>query len=133
MARAHGRFSQLYVATTSGGTASPLTHAGKWTLNLNTDQVEVTAFGDTTKTYVTGLADGKLSFEGFMSDTASSSLVAAALDGQARKFYAYPFASTGIYFFGTMFFDTNVETDVSGAVAMKGTGSPATPIGTIGL
>lgn len=133
MARAHGRFAQLYVSVTSGGTASPLLHTGKWTLNMQTSQVDVTAFGDTSKVYVAGLPDGEMTYDGFASDTTGTTLITAALDGQARKFYAYPFNTTGTYFFGTMFFDTEFAVDVAGAVTMKGSGKPATPIGTQGF
>lgn len=133
MARSHGRFSQLYVSITSGGSAAPLNHAGTWSLNLTTDKVEVTAFGDTQKVYVTGFADGTLSYSGFMSDSASSALIEAALDGQARKWYAYPFNTTGTYFFGTAFFDTTVGTDVQDAVTMEGEAVQATAIGRVGF
>ncbi len=133
MARVHGRFARLYVATTSAGSASPLLNAGTWTINLSTDRVEVTAFGDTTKQYVAGLADGTLSYTGYADDTAGSQLIEAAIDGIARKVYAYPFSSTGIYFFGTMFFDTEVATDVNGAVTISGSAQPATAIGRVGF
>lgn len=133
MARSAGRNSQIYVSITSGGSASPLLHAATWSLNLNVDQIEVTAFGDTSKTYVAGLADGTLDFSGFLSDTAGTSLVTAAIDGVARKFYLYPFNTTSTYFFGTGFFGTTVETDVAGAVSMTGTAMMATPVTPIGF
>ena len=133
MARVAGRFSQLYVSITSGGSASPLQHAGSWSLDLSTDTVEVTAFGDTQKVYVTGFAEGGLSYSGFASDTASTALIEAALDGLTRKWYAYPFNTTGTYFFGTAFFSTTVETDVSGAVAISGDAVQSTPIGRVGF
>lgn len=133
MARAHGRFGNLYVAVASGGSASPLQHAGTWTLDLSTDQVEVTAFGDTSKTYVAGLPDGRLSYSGYASDTASTALITAAVDGVARKFYAYPFNTSATYFFGTMFFDTSWDVRVDGAVAISGNGSPATPVASQGF
>lgn len=133
MARAAGRFSQLYVSVTSGGSASPLQHAGSWSIDLSTDTIEVTAFGDTSKQYVTGLPDGTMTYSGFASDTASTALITAAVDGVARKWYAYPFNSTGIYFFGTSYFDTSWETSVDGAVAVRGTSKPATPVGTVGF
>jgi len=133
MARAHGRFSRLYIATASGGTASPLQHAGTWLMSFTIDTVEVTAFGDSNKTYVAGLPDGQLSYTGFADDTVGSSLLAAANDGIARKVYAYPFASTSVYVAGTFFLDTDVSTDVSGAVTISGSGRPATPLILVGF
>lgn len=133
MARSAGRFSQLYVAITSGGSASPLQHAGSWSINLTTDQIEVTALGDASKTFVAGLPDGTISYAGFATDTASTALITAAVDGVARKWYAYPFNSTGIYFFGTAYFDTQWETSTDGAVQMSGSARQATPLGTVGF
>lgn len=133
MARAHGRFGQIYVSTTSGGSASPLLYASKWEINLNVDQVEVTAFGDTSKVYVAGLADGEMTYEGFLSDTAGTSLISAAIDGLARRWYLYPFNTSSTYFFGTGFFDASVSTEVAGAVTMKGTMKPSTPVSTQGF
>src|SRR5215211_2313012 len=134
MARMHGRFAQLFVSPTSGGTASPLQHVGTWELGLTSDRRPVTAMGDTGKVYVAGLPDGSMRYNGFLSDTASSSLVAATLDGLARKFYAYPnTANAGQYVFCTMFFDTTIGADVNGEVTMSGTGSAATPLAPVGF
>lgn len=128
MARAHGRFARLYIATASGGQASPLQHAGTWAMSFTTDTVEVTAFGDTNKTFVAGLPDGQLSYTGYADDAVGTSLIAAANDGIARKVYAYPFSSTSVYIAGTFFLDTDVNTDVNGAVTISGSGRPATPL-----
>jgi hypothetical protein len=133
MARSAGRYSQFYVSITSGGSAAALSHAGSYDVNLATDKLEVTAFGDTTKQYVSGLPDGQFSVSGFASDTAATSLVSAALDGVARKYYIYPFASTGIYFFGTAFFDWQTQTEVNGTVNFSSSAAPATAIGTVGF
>ncbi len=133
MARSHGRYARLYVSVTSGGSAAPLVHVSQSDLNLTTDKVDVTAFSDTTKTFVAGLPDGQLSFSGFASDTASTALVEAALDGVARKWYFYPFASEVIYFYGTGFFDWQSGSSVSGAVTMSGSMAQATAMGRIGF
>lgn len=133
MARSHGRYSQLYVSITSGGSASPLLHTATTDQNFTTDKQDVTAFGDTNKTYVTGLPDGQMSFAGFASDTVSTGLIEAALDGAARRWYFYPFNSTTIYVYGTGFFDWTVSTDVGGAVKMAGSMAPATAIGRQGF
>lgn len=133
MARSAGRYSQFYVAVTSGGSASPLSHAGSFDVNLATDKLEVTAFGDTTKQYVSGLPDGQFTVTGFASDTASTSLISAALDGVARAFYIYPFNSTGIYLFGTAFFDWQIGSEVNGTVTFSTSAAPASEIGRVGF
>ena len=133
MARSAGRYSQFYVAVTSGGSASPLSHAGSFDVNLATDKHEVTAFGDATKVYVSGLPDGQFSVSGFATDTATTALITAALDGLARAFYIYPFNSSSIYIFGTAFFDWQIGSEVNGAVTFSTSGAPATAVRTVGF
>jgi hypothetical protein len=133
MARAHGRFSQLFVSVTSGGSASPLLYTASVTQNLNTAQADVTAFGDTSLVYVAGLPDGSLAISGFCSDTVASGLISAALDGVARKWYFYPFAITTAYSFGTGFFDWSVAAQVGDSVKMTTNMKPATGTGVSGF
>lgn len=133
MARVHGRFGQMYVAITSGGTPEPLPFARKWTANFATDAQEATAFGDTNKVYVTGLPDAQGTFEGFY-DTATAQTFTAAVDGLARKCYFYPTtpSTSGPYWYGTAFFDYSVETDVAGVVTVSGNWRAATAFTKIG-
>lgn len=133
MARAHGRNAQIYIAIASGGTAAPMIHTATWEMSLSTDKVEVTALGDTSKTYVAGLPDGQITFSGFATDTASTSLVVAAIDGVARPFYLYPFATRSTYFWGQAFFDCTTGVDVAGAVTIQGTGAPSIPVTATGF
>lgn len=133
MARSHGRFAQLYVSITSGGSAAPLSHTTDWSIAMTTDKADLTAQGDTNKVYAAGLPDGTITFSGFASDTASTALIAGALDGIARKWYGYPFNSTSIYMYGTGFVEWTTGTSVSGGVTMNGTIAPASAIGTIGF
>lgn len=120
MARIHGRNGRLYVGIASGGTAEPIAFLNKWSMSFSTDDVEVTAFGDTNKTYVAGLPDVDGSFAGFY-DTATAQTLTAATDGVARKFYAYPDnTSTSQYWFGTAIFDFAVSTGVGEAATVSG-------------
>lgn len=126
MARRAARFSSLYVAVTSGGSATPVLYAGSWDLNLQTDQVEVTALGDVSKVFVAALPDGTVTYEGFATDTSGTSLLAAAVDGKARKWYLYPFEDRTQYIWGTAFVSARIAGDVNGAVSMGGSLIPAT-------
>ena len=94
---------------------------------------EVTAFGDTVKTYVAGLPDASGSFSGFLDDASAQTYTAAA-DGLARRFYLYPTtpSATGPYWFGTALFDFNAEADVGDSVKMSGDWSAASAITKIG-
>jgi len=129
MARIHGRKGRLY-AGLIGSTASaePMTFLSKFDIMFETDDVEVTAFGDTNKVYVTGLPDASGSFAGFY-DTATDQLYTAAVDGVSRRFYLYPTTDdTATYWFGEATFDFKVEQEVSGAVNVSGSFKPTTAV-----
>lgn len=127
MARVHGRRGRLYAAIASGGTAEPIAFLTNWTLDLSTDKVEVTSFGDSNKTYVAGLPDSSGTYSGYY-DTATEQLYTAATDGVARAFYLYPDTDDGDYFSGSAFFDFSVSTAVDGAVSISGSFSASTTV-----
>lgn len=133
MARIAGRNAALYMALTSGGTAEPVAYISKSSIKAASDKFEVTAFGDTTKTYVAGLPDFSGDFSGFY-DNATVQTYTAAVDGVARKFYWYPDrqGTPGQYWFGTAFFDFNVEVDVGGSANISGSLAAATAISKVG-
>lgn len=132
MARIHGRNGRLYANITSGGTAEPITFLKSWSLNFATDNVEVTSFGDTNKTYVAGLPDCSGSYSGHFDD-ATAQFYTAAVDGVARKFYLYPSTSaTGTYWFGTALFDFNVESAVDAATTISGDFNAASAVTKVG-
>jgi hypothetical protein len=120
VARNHGRFSRVYMALTSGGTAEPIAYTRSWSLNQVTDKVDVTALGDTNHIYVSGLPDASGEFAFWYDDVTVQTYTAAA-DGIARKFYLYPSASNVIYWTGTILPDFSVSGAVDGAV--EGTAS----------
>jgi hypothetical protein len=116
----------------SGGTASPLTFQASWSLDFSTDKIDVTAFGDTGKTYVAGLPDAQGEFSGFYDD-ATAQTYTAATDGTARKFYLYPSSGTaGQYFFGTILPDMSINATVDGAVEVSASWSAASSIIKVG-
>src|SRR5512143_538852 len=109
MARIAGRNGSLYMGLTSAGTPEPVAFLSNWALNFATDKIEVTAFGDTTKTYVSGLPDMQGTYSGFY-DTATVQMYTAATDGVARKCYLYSTtATTTQYWYGTAIFDMNID------------------------
>src|SRR5690242_5122469 len=73
--------------------ATPLRFINKWTLDGETEQLEVTSFGDTTKTYLSGLPNAQGTLTGFQDNTAttgSTALFAMSQSGTARRLYLYP-------------------------------------------
>lgn len=128
MARIHGRAGRVYMNLTSGGTAEPVAFLSGWSINFATDKVDVTAFGDANKIYVSGLPDASGDFSGFYDD-ATVQVYTAAVDGVARKFYLYPSVLTNTqYFYGTVLPDFKVNGDVGGAVQISSSWSAASNI-----
>lgn len=120
MARLHGRAGRLYMNLTTGGTPEPVAYLNNWEITAATDDVEVTAFGDSNKVFVSGLPDVGGSFSGFYDD-ASVQTYTAATDGVARKFYLYPNTGTNTqYWFGTGIFDFSASGGVDSAVTISG-------------
>ena len=132
MARIAGRSGRLYAAITSAGTAEPIAYLNNWSLNFSTDKIDVTAFGDTNKTYVSGLPDTQGDISGF-SDNATAQLFTSATDGVARKWYLYPDStSTSQYWFGTGLFDFQVSAAVDGAVEISSSFAAASVVSKVG-
>lgn len=134
MARVHGRRGRLYVSIASDtAAAEPVTFISKWSINFSTDNVDVTAIGDSNKTYVAGLPDASGSFSGWYDDATAQTYTAGS-DGLARRFYLYPTtpANTGPYFFGTGLFDFSAEADVGSAVSVSGDWQAASLVQKIG-
>lgn len=127
--RFHGRNARLYGAITSGGTATPIVFLSKIDMQNSTDRPEVTAFGDSNKTYLSGLPDDKGSYSGWQ-DLAGADFYTAARDGVARKFYLYPDTANapGTYWFGTAFFDIAFSFDVSAGASTSGNWTAASDI-----
>jgi hypothetical protein len=132
MARIAGRSGRLYVGLGSAGTAEPIAYLNSWSIDFTVNFINVTAFGDTSMTYVSGLPDTKGAFGGFY-DTATAQLYTAATDGVARKMYLYPDnGSTGQYWFGTGLFDFSISSGVDDAVSVSGNWSAASVIAKVG-
>jgi hypothetical protein len=129
VARRHGRNGQVYMGITSGATATPLPFQASWSVNMNVDKQDVTAFGDGNKVYVAGLPDASGDFGGFMDDATSQTYI-AAIDGLARNFYLYPDAtnSPNVYWFGTVLPDFSADGAIAGPVNFKSTWNAASRI-----
>ena len=129
MARSHGRNAQIYMGIASGAAASPLPFQASWSINMNTDKQDVTAFGDGNKTYVAGLPDASGDFAGFWDDATSQTYI-AAIDGLARNFYLYPNITSdpNAYFFGQILPDVSFDGAVGGPVNFKASWNAASKI-----
>lgn len=120
MARYHGRSGLVYVSTTGTGAAASVGQLTDWALNMDTDSVEVTAFGDDNKTYVQGLKDVQGSLSGFWDDTVAT-LFTAADSTDGCKMYLYPNSSAiSKYWYGPAWLSVSVQSSVKDAVKLTG-------------
>jgi hypothetical protein len=120
MARYHGKSGVVYLSTTGAGAATATTSLSGWTLDLSTDKVEVTAFGDLNKSYVQGLKDIKGTLTGFLDD-AGLSLFTAADSTDGVRMYLYPSsASPTVYWYGPAWLDASIAVPVGGANTLSG-------------
>lgn len=116
MARYHGRKGTIYMSPDGTAAASPLGSMSSWDLNMATDTVEVTAFGDANKVYVQGLPDLSGSMSGFFDDT-NDTLFDAAASADGCKIYLYPSSDAPtVYWYGPAWVDASISTGVGAAV-----------------
>lgn len=119
MSRYHGKKGVVYISTSAAGAASVVT-LSKWSLNLSTDKVETTSFGDANKTYVQGLKDVQGSISGMWDDT-DTKVFPAADSTDGIKMYLYPSSDAPTkYWYGPAWLDASIDVDVNGAVAISG-------------
>lgn len=118
--RYHGSKGVVYISTTGSGTAIAAISLSQWSLDMATDKVDVTAFGDTNKQYVQGLKDIKGALSGYF-DSADDALFDGAESTDGVKLYLYPSSlAPTIYHYGPAWLDASIEVDAKGAVGVKG-------------
>lgn len=129
MARSHGRNGLVYMGATNGAAASPVAFQASWSINMQTDTQDVTAFGDAVKVYVAGLPDASGDFSGFWDDSTGQTYKVAT-DGLPRNMYLYPNITSdpNIYFFGTVIADFSMDGAVASAVTVKSTWKAASQV-----
>lgn len=133
MARLAGKNGQLYVDLTGSGSAQPVAFIKSFDFSQVQTSYEATAFGDANKTYVVGLPDAQIKFDGYYDD-ATVQTYTAALDGVARKSYLYPNAkgTPGQYWYGTAFYDFDVNVSVDDVAKITGTAVAASAWAKVG-
>jgi hypothetical protein len=99
-------------------------HVTAFTLNRQSDQIEVTAMGDTAHKFVTGLSADTLTVS-FLNDTAAASVLATlqaaygtTVAWQAVQDSSAAIGATNLLYSGTILIDN--LTDINGAVADEG-------------
>jgi hypothetical protein len=119
MARYHGQRGVVYISTTGTGTATTTASLSAWTLDLDTDLVETTSFGDSNKTYVQGLRNVQGTISGFWDDT-ETKLFTASTSSDGCKLYLYPSSTaTSKYAYGPAWLSVSLDTGVGDAVTVS--------------
>ena len=119
MAKEHGVGGRAMVSTSGSGSAVAVSLT-QWTLNMATDQVEVTSFGDANKTYVQGLKDLQGALSGFLELT-DQTLFQGADSTDGVKMYLYPNFTNhpNKYWYGTANLSASIDVGSGGAVAIS--------------
>jgi hypothetical protein len=120
MPRYAGSKGAVYASTTLAGAVAFLPSLSKWTLDMATDKIDVTAFQDANKVYVQGQKDIKGTVSGFW-DSANDALFDAAESADGVRMVLYPSTlAPGLYFAGPAWLDASLEVDSKGAVTVSG-------------
>lgn len=126
MAAIHGRNGAIYIDASAAANGSPslVAQLADFSIDGARDRVDTTAFGDTVKTSVAGLADASGTINGFYND--ASNAIFQIADGSSRAFYIYvdasstanmaPISGSGKgYWYGRGTFDVSTTTGVADA------------------
>ena len=84
----HGKNGAIYLTAPKGGSgATKVAAKSEWTLNLGRDYVDATTFGDTNKTYLTGLKDIQGTYSGLLD--VSGDLLVNTSNSDTIQIYLY--------------------------------------------
>lgn len=84
----HGKNGAIYLTNAKGGAgATKVATKSEWTLNLGRDYVDATTFGDTNKTYLTGLKDIQGTYAGLLD--VSGDLLVNTSNSDTIQIYLY--------------------------------------------
>jgi hypothetical protein len=119
VAKYHGKRGRAYISTTGSTAATAVVGLNAWNLDMPTDKVEVSEFGDTNKTYVQGLRDATGAVAGFWDDT-SDTLYDASASTDPVNVYLYPsLDAVTKYFYGKFWVDFSINTGMGQAVQVS--------------
>ncbi len=126
--RLHGKNGQVLLDPTGAGGVLALAVASlnKWDLDLGTDKIKVTCFGDPNQVYVQGLPDIKFSYGGVY-DPADGLVIFDAMFGAVKPYVGLvPNAATPLVVFGgKALLDGKISVDANGAITIGGSGVAA--------
>ena len=124
MAKYAGRNAAVYISTSGTGAASHLLSATNWTLNMETNTIDVTDFDSTNQEFIQGWPNRSGTLAGWWNDT-EDKLYQAIESSDGCNIILYPSKNAlGKNFYGPVWLSGTVEADVNGAVRFTGRFSP---------
>jgi len=123
MARLHGKTGQILIDTTPASPVTPvaLADTNAYTLDMSTDKVDVTCFGDTNKQKVVGLPDFTGTLSGFWNKTTSPTFFAVVLAQATCWLRLLPSSAEPTFMFeGLAYVDGSINCSSTGAVSFSG-------------
>lgn len=121
--RIHGKSGEVLMDETGGSPYTPTEVAdiNAFTLDLSSERVPVTCFGDTNIVRVTGLPDFSGTLGGFWNKDTSPRLFDVILAGLTADLRLVPSRNESTYFFeGLANIDGSIDVSATGAVAFSG-------------
>ena len=121
MARIHGSKGSVEMDPTGGALTVAVASLNSWTLEMNRDRVDVTAFGDTFKQWVQGLPNIAGSITGWYENT-ELDIFDVAQGDTAVTLKLIPSTLAPTHFWtGPAYLDASVNVTATGAVSISST------------
>jgi len=111
----HAKDAVIYIAEDGSGAAEELLGATEWTLDMQTDTVEVTEFGATNKVYVQGLPDVSGTFSGFVKEDEDKWFKAQRSTSPVRAYLYWSRLMPSKYAHGTLWLSLSMNNSLSTA------------------
>lgn len=111
----HAKDAVVYLSTSGSGNATQLAGCTEWTLDMSVDTVDVTAFGDTNKSYVQGLPDISGTLSGFVQDGETKWFDASSSTDGCKLYLYFTKLDTARYAYGPAWFSISLNNTNSGA------------------
>lgn len=119
----HGKNGAIGIAS-SGSAITKVAGKSEWTLNLSRDYVDATVFGDTNKTYLTGLKDIQGTYSGLLDHSGDLLVNASSSD----SIYVYLYSDDGsavgstkyLVAYGLGLIDSSITASNTDAVRVSG-------------
>lgn len=115
----HGKNGAIYLNGPKGSGTKVATKS-EWTLSLARDYVDATVFGETNKTYLTGLKDISGTFAGLFDNSGDLLVNATSSDTVQIYLYSDDGASPVLVGSGPGLFDSNISASITDAVRVTG-------------